>query len=330
MLLRFLSHYGNFAEYRCINASAMNWDNLRFLLAVAREGSFRAAARALGVNQSTLSRRIDRLETGMGVRLFDRLPSGLMLTAAGRRMADAAEQMEGAAADAGREVMGQDLRLHGTLRVTAADVTLTRFLMPFLARFAAAHPDIELELISGYEFLSLARRQADVAIRIAAKVPDGLVGYRLGRVAAAVYGSVDFIACHGGRVDADQVPWVGWDSDEVNRFSGMDRFPDAQIHYRANSALVEIAAVRAGLGIASLACYHNDADPMLRRVLPDPILEPKTDMWLLTHRDIRHTARVRSFMTFMRKAIAPYKDRIEGRRPITPDEAAGMAPLGAA
>jgi DNA-binding transcriptional LysR family regulator len=305
----------------------MDWDDLRYLLAVTREGSLRGAARHLGVNQSTLSRRIGRLEARAGVRLFDRLPSGLDLTTAGRRMADAAEQMEGAATEASREVMGQDFQLHGTLRVTAADVTLVRFLMPFLSQFAATHPDIKLDLMSGYEFLSLARREADIAIRIAEKVPEGLVGYRLGRVANAIYGSIDFIARCGGRVDVDRVPWIVWDSVEINKFSGMDHFPNAQTRYRVNSALVEIAAVRAGLGIASLACYHNDADPKLRRVLPEAMTEIKSDMWLLTHRDIRHTARVRKFMDFMHEAIGKHRDRIEGRRPITSAEAKDIAEM---
>ncbi len=294
----------------------MNWDDLRIFLAVAREGSLSAAARVLGINQSTVSRRVTAFERRLGVRLFDRLPSGYAVTPAGTQMIAAAERIDEEVYGIGRRVLGQDLRLTGTLRVTSTDVSVNRFLMPHFAAFAQAHPDIELHIVTTYAHLNLARREADVAVRVTKAPPGTLIGRRLATMALGVYASRAFFERHEGRLDVAALPWVGWDNEEINRMYITDHFPQARIHHRVNDMLVMISAVKAGLGIATFPCCHVDIDPEMRRVVPGAITDGVLDMWLLTHPDVNRSARVRAFMDFMAEAISRDRDRIEGRRPL--------------
>ena len=292
----------------------MNWDDLRFFLATARDGSLSAAAHTLEVNQSTVSRRIAAFEAKLETRLFDRLPSGHVLTPAGIALLEMAERVEAEVSTIERQVPGQDLTLTGVLRVTAADITTTRFLLPHLLAFARAYPDIELDLISTYSHLSLSRREADVAIRVAEKVPETLIGHRIARIFQSFYIATELYEALDGVIDPEGHPWVGWENQEWNQYQFLDRFPNAQIRYRTNSALVMIDAVKAGFGIGALACYHGDAEPGLRRIVSFAE-EVRLSMWLLTHPDLRRAARVRLFMDFMGTALKSERDRIVGQRP---------------
>lgn len=291
----------------------LNWDDLRFFLETARQGSLSAAARALGVNQSTVSRRIASFEAKLETRLFDRLPSGYAPTEAGTALIDMAERVENEVSAMERQVSGENLNLRGVLRVTAADITTTRFLLPHLKAFAEAYPEIKLDLVSTYSHLSLSRREADVAIRVAKKVPETLVGRRIARISQSFFIAADLYDALGGQVDPEAHPWVGWENEEWNQYQFLNRFPKAVIRFRTNSALVMIDAVKAGFGIGALACYHSDAEPELRRIVPFSE-EVRLSMWLLTHPDLRRTARVRMFMDFMSERLERERDLIEGRR----------------
>ncbi|MEN8196747.1 MAG: LysR family transcriptional regulator, partial [Pseudomonadota bacterium] len=174
----------------------MDWDDLRFFLAVAHKGSIRAAAAALGVNHSTVSRRIDGFERKLGVRLFERLPTGYLVTPAGEDMMQSARRMEEEAAAIDRRVAGRDHRLSGPLRVTMPDSLAQKLLMPDIVAFSDRHPEIELELVISYVFADLNKREADVAIRMANDPPGHLVGRRVVRQAKAVYASRDYLARH--------------------------------------------------------------------------------------------------------------------------------------
>lgn len=292
----------------------MNWDDLRYFLATARGGSLSAAGRALNVNQSTVSRRIAAFEAKLDTRLFDRLPNGYALTPAGIALMEMAERVEAEVSTIERQIPGQDLNPGGVLRITAADITTTRFLLPHLGAFARTYPDIELDLISTYSHLSLSRREADVAIRVAEKVPETLIGRRVARISQSFFIAAELFNALDGQVDPEAHPWVGWENPEWNQYQFLDRFPNAQVRFRTNSALVMIDAVKAGFGIGALACYHADAEPGLRRIVPYTE-EVRLSMWLLTHPDLRRAARVRLFMDFMGAALKSERDRIEGRRP---------------
>lgn len=296
----------------------MDWENYRYLLAVQRTGSLRAAARELNVNQSTLSRHIAAFEAELGVRLLDRVPNGVAFTEAGRELVEAAGRADDELSIASRTVAGRDLEIRGRLRATVADVTFVRFLAPMVAEFTRLHPEIELELVSGYDFLSLSRHEADVAVRIARNPPEGLYGHRLARVELAIYAAAELVEGLGGAVDLAAVPWIGWTTDRLDRQMRLDRFPEARIRYRVDSALMLVEAVRSGVGVSTFSCYHGDRDPALRRVGSWQMAGRASHLWLLTHRDLRRTARVRAFIKFMRAALAPHHDLIEGRCPLHP------------
>ena len=168
--------------------SRLDWDDLRYILTLARHASMSAAARQLAVTHSTVLRRIESIETKMAVRLFERLRTGYVTTAAGEALRRVAEQCEPLIAQAEREIIGGDTRLTGQLRVTTAHVVAMHLLPSALAKFHTLHGKIEVEVRTARERLDLARREADVAIRMSSQVPDTLVGRELGQVKIRVYG----------------------------------------------------------------------------------------------------------------------------------------------
>ena len=168
----------------------MNWDDIRYFLAVSRTGSIRGAASKLDVNHSTVSRRIGQLEEQLGVRLFEKLPTGYVITPAGEEIFDLAERMEEQANTLERQIYGRDTSLTGKLRVTLPQALATHLIMPDLVSFARANPGIELEIVTSYETLNLTRRQADVAIRLVYEnqsPPEHLHGRRIASVYRAIY-----------------------------------------------------------------------------------------------------------------------------------------------
>lgn len=297
---------------------ASDWDDLRVFLAVARAGSLSGAAQTLGVNHSTVFRRLGAFEAQLGVRLFDRLAGGYARTAAGEEMFAAVEEIEERVTALERRITGRDLELRGTLRVTTTDTIAASFGPRHVAAFRAAYPGIVVELSAAVERVSLSRRDADVAIRPTNRPPDSLVGRRLARLAMAVYAARaarDLPAT--GSPAFWQGPWLQGD-DNIAHVASV-RWLDANaaagaIVFRGNTLTVLREACRAGLGLAVLPCYLADGDPALRR-LGDPVVELATDLWLLTHEDLRQTARVRAFLDFMAEAVARDRDLIEGRRP---------------
>ncbi len=295
----------------------MDWDDLRFFLAVARTGSLSAASRALGVNHSTVFRRIQAFEERLGVRLFERLPSGYARTVAGDEMLDTASRVEAEVDALDRRISGHDLRLTGPVVVTTTDTMAYRFLGPHLAAFRAAYPGIGLELTLDTQFLNLSRRQADVAIRPTRTPPENLVGRRLSAIAFAVYGSRDYLALHGETEDLSAHAWLAFDDSLAHLAAARwlrDTVPDAAIALRGNNLFALFGAAAAGMGVAALPCFLADPEPALQRLRrPDPALA--SELWLLTHEDLRHTARIRAFLDFMATALAAERDLLEGRRP---------------
>lgn len=293
----------------------MNWDNLRIFLAVAREGSVRGAAGDLGVSHSTVSRRIDAFEQDLGVRLFERLPDGYVLTSFGEDMAQTTRRLEDAVNGLERRVLGQDARLRGDLRVTMPDLLAAKLLMPDLVAFGERYPDINLEVAISYTPFDLRRREADVAIRITREPPETLVGRKVITYARATYASLAYLACHDPEHAPESVTWIGWDDRSRHpRWVRESSFPNASVRGRLNNAMVQLAAAKAGMGLAMLPCFMGDTETDLRRVPPGRP-EPAWDIWILTHEDLRATARVRAFMDFMAEAFLSHRDLLEGRLP---------------
>ena len=288
-----------------------DWDDLRYFLAVARAGSLSGAAKALGVNHSTVFRRIEALEGRLGVRLFDRHREGYSPTPAGDEMREAAERVDTAIDDMDRRIGGRDLRLSGPLAVTTTDNLVPCVLGEPLAEFHAAYPGIELSVLIDSEFFNLSKRQADIAVRPTNTPPDTLFGRRIADLAFAVYTG-------GGAKpgkNLDRLPWLGFD-DTLDHLAAAKWFNashgGAPVALRSNNLTALQTAAAQGMGLALLPCFMGDPDDRLTRVT-DPIPAARSALWLLTHEDLRNTRRVRAFMDFMADALAARRGLLEGK-----------------
>lgn len=308
-----------------MNSEREDWDDLRYLLAVARHGSLSAAARALGVNHSTVLRRISALEARVGARIFDKLPGGYVLTDAGQQMQKVASDMEQAIAAATLGLSDDDNAVSGVLRVTTIDILALYLLPRHIATFHRRHPALRLDLNVAEASLSLTRREADVAIRATDKPPEALVGRRLCTLAMAVYASRIWMNARkqplaSGSDLWNEGPWIGLEDSFNHTTMGRwlrDTVPSSAIGHRVSSLAVAFELTRAGGGMALLPCGLADNDSGLVR-LTDPIAGVSSSLWLLTHDDLRRLGRVRAFLDHMAAAFASDRDLIEGRRPNTP------------
>ncbi len=275
----------------------MDWNDLSILLAVSRCGTLTAAADKLSVNQTTVARRIDALEESLGTQLVERRRDGVRLTDEGRAAAAQIEQMEGIAMSLERSLLGTNTQLAGSLRVTTTTELAVNY-PDLFARFAADYPHIELEVFTGYEVRSLARREADIAIRMVDRPKPPLFGRKLFRFEYGVYGARSLVSKIGKRKSLGSFPWVSWVKSSTARLTERwmkKHAPTADVVCRFDSALAIDAAVRRGVGIAFMRCAYGDLEPDLVRLRgPEPGFG--YDAWVLTHGDLANTARVRAFM----------------------------------
>jgi len=291
----------------------MEWDDLRFVLAVAEAGSLAGAARRLGVNHTTVLRRIGAFEKRLGVRLFERLPTGYVPTAGGEELIAAARAVDETVTRLERKLAGKDLRLSGVVRVTTTDTLMDAILPDVLRAFRDSHPGIQVEVAISNLMFNLTKREADVAIRPASKPPETLVGRRVAKIAFAIYASPRYLA-DNPRQDLPGHRWVVPDDSLAGTAAGKwmrSQFAGSEIALRADSLLALRQAAQAGLGLAPLPCYLGDAAPDLVRV-DGPIAEMETSLWILTHADLRHTARIRAFTEFAASALAQRRPLFEG------------------
>ncbi|WP_421723116.1 LysR family transcriptional regulator [Bauldia sp.] len=289
--------------------STIDWDDLRFFLAVARSGSLRGGAEAMHANHATVSRRLATLEAGIDARLFDRTRGGLVLTELGERLLPHALKVEDEIVSASRLIAGRDSRPTGTIHVSMAPALSISSIGDDLAAFTEAFADIELHLQVTNAFADLARREADVSIRYAYEVTDDVVGRRVQRCAKAVYCSPGYAERVRAEDGGEGLTWIGWgepDADETAPWIRRSPFPKARLKHRINEAVPQIAMASAGVGLTILPCFLGDRSPGLVRA---PCSEPVLDrsLWLLFHNDLRRTARIRAFVDFI-------VERIRGRK----------------
>jgi len=284
------------------------WDDLKFVLAVARAGSISGAAGLLNVTHSTVSRRLASFEGNLGTRLFDRIPNGFVPTAAGQEALEAAARIEQEVLALDTRITAQDAELEGPLRITAPQLLFQVQLADIMAAFAERHPRIQLEMIASNEILSLHRREADVAIRVTNRPDDGLFGRLAARQKRTYYIAKDYAYRFGDALAASpsQIP-VGclvfkWASQQVPKRI-LARFPNAHVSAMADDMIAAHAAARAGLGMVNMPCFMGDPDPALMRV-PGLVPEHYLDIWLLTHPDLKNVARIRTFLRFAAEAFA--------------------------
>lgn len=283
-----------------------DWDDLRVFLAVGRAGSLSGAARELNVNHSTVLRRIGALEARMGVRLFDRLPAGYAMTMAGEALRDrlhgVGEQIDAAQ----RQLMGLDLRLTGVIRITSTDTFMSGLLGPILADFRALHPGIELQVVMNNLFLSLTRREADVAIRPTNAPPEHLVGRRAGRLQTAVYASRAYLAKNAEKTRLAEHDWIAPDEGLSHLMQARwlrEHVPPERVAARIDSLVGMTQLVKRGMGMGMLLCMLADAEEELVRVEP-PMEALDTQVWVLTHPGLKEVARIKAFTAFAYARLA--------------------------
>jgi DNA-binding transcriptional LysR family regulator len=291
----------------------MQWDDLRYILAVASRGSLSGAARSLGVHHATVLRRVDSFEKKLGLRLFERLPTGYVLTAGGEELIAAARHIDETVTALERKLAGQDLRLSGVVRVTTTDTLMGSILPDILAEFHEINPGIQVEIAVANLMFNLTKRDADVAIRPAKDPPGTLIGRRVAKIAFAIYASPRYLAKHKASKLADH-QWIGLDDSLAGTSVAQwmrSKLAQREMTLRADSLLALRQAAQAGLGLAALPCYLGDTASDLICV-HRPIPEMETALWILTHEDLRHTARIRAFTEFAANALSRRRPLLEG------------------
>lgn len=291
----------------------MDWDDLRYVLAVARHGTIQAAAEAMRVNGTTVSRRVRGLEQQAGAALFDKLRHGVVLTPAGQQVVAVAESMEQLAHELDARIHGLDSRLEGTLRVTTTDM-LAGLWMDDWAAFREHYPRVRLELLTGYALANLTRREADVAVRISESAPPHLIGRKYAEVYYAVYGSDQLIERVGCNASYGAFPWIAWDL-KVSRATDVflhEHVRGAQVVMRVDTMPIMTRALQAGMGITIMPCLSADTVPGLRRV--GDYFEGGLYLWLLTHAELKSTARVRALMEHLRELVERDSALIAGQQ----------------
>ena len=282
----------------------MEWDDLQYFLAVARTGNVTNAARVLKISVATVSRRVAALERKLGARLFDRKLSGYTLTDVGEVIRLKAAEIEQTILSVERQVLGRDLNPAGKVRVTTGDDIAAIVVAPRLAEFNARFPEISIELVARFDLANLARREADVALRTVRPAQGDFVVRHAGWWNLGLYAAKSYAAAHGLRPGIDSLSnaaIITW-TDEYKHLGGGPWFAEnasgCPIALAANSRLIQQAACKAGLGLAILPCLSADRDPDLIRLLP-PEQVASTKLWLVVHRDLVRTARVRAVMDFL-------------------------------
>ena len=248
----------------------MNWDDLRYFLAVHRLATLKGAGNELKIDPTTVGRRLTALETELGAKLFDRTPEGFVPTLAGLRLLPIAEGVAEQMASLERTVAGEDNKLEGVVRITATEMLATRFIVPHLPKFAARHPHIALAIDCSNEIVSLARREADIALRLSRPREESLVAQRLSSIELGLFAARSYIDGHGmpdhdaERLDGHRLLLFA-DTPAFARENRWfeARFSHALIALRASSVSAVYAAAVSGLGIALLPSIVADADSRL-------------------------------------------------------------------
>ena len=286
----------------------LDWDDLRFFLAVARHRTLAAAARHLSVTQSTVSRRLASLQEGMGVRLLQRVPDGYMLTLAGESIRAHVERVEAEAFSVMHAVAGHDVRLEGTVRVAGSQMLTSHLLAPSFAALHAHHRGILVEALPDVRGEPLATNDADIGLRLRRFEHNDLIVRNVGTMAFGLYGCLAYLArhdepdldrgCDGHMLttlldERDISAQAAWLAEHAGR---------AQVVLKADSYETQHFAVYCGGGLALLPRFRGDAEPALRRI-STPVPVPSADIWLGVHRENRHVPRIRTVLDCIAEAV---------------------------
>ncbi|SCW41366.1 MULTISPECIES: LysR family transcriptional regulator [unclassified Pseudomonas] len=277
----------------------MNWDDARVFLAVCRASTLRGAARVLGVDQATVGRRVTALEKSLDAALFLRTSDGYALTAVGEAALKAVEKMEHSALELERRIQGLDDRLLGNVRVATTDSLAIDFLIPAIASLHERHPDVRVQLDASTQILSLVKREADIAVRNTRPDNPDLIARRIARWPVGLFASQAYVEARGVPSPGSEFEghdlvvyqpyWQGSKdftlvSEPINR---------GRIVASLSSSLLVRRSIAAGLGVGEIPLYMGARDGLLR-IWPERTRALPYEVWLVTHADLRHTARVRA------------------------------------
>lgn len=301
-----------------LHAEGMEWNDIRYFLALSRLGSVRAAGASLGVSHSTVARRVEALEVQLAARLFDRSRDGYTLTEAGVLMVPGAERVEREMAALELELAGQDERLAGPVRLTCCDQYVSEMMVHELAVFCGAYPGIEIGITTDSRSFDLSKREADIAVRtlpVDAQPQEHLVGRKLVGVYCANY----VATVHAHRLDPDlegsNPRWIAYEERKFfEQMVAQSSYPNVAAWGAFSSLALMIQAAQAGLGIAMLPCYVADRDTSLRRLAKADV-QQVANLWLVSHPDLRDNARFRAARDCIVQTLERRKALFHGERP---------------
>jgi len=282
----------------------MSWDLYRYFLAVAETGSLSAAARQLSVSQPTVGRQIAELEVRLETRLFERASHGYLLTTAGQQIKARIEETAAGFRDIESQIRGMDKSLSGLIRFSATEGFGSYWLTPKISEFQKIYPNIRFELILNISVLDLRKREADIALRLANPRSSDLIGRRVGKAGFGLYGARDYLERRGYPQSVDDLKdhdFIGWQQnrDDIVLTKALSKMVgETNIKFQCNTVAAQIAAVTNGMGLFLAPHYLVPKDDTVVRLLPDKINQ-NIDMWLLTHRDLIGTSRIRVFLDFL-------------------------------
>lgn len=298
-----------------------DWNDVRYFIAVAREGSTLAAARALRTSQTTVARRIAALEEALGVPLFEKRQAGYSLTPAGHDLLDRAKQVELSAGAFAEAASAHSRDLSGKVKLTTEEVYAITLLAPMLRELHERHPEILIELDTSQQVRDLGAGEADISLRSTKEEqqPAGLVGRQLCIDDWSLYCSRDYAARHGAPASLEELknhPFIGGGGGHLwihyqawLQALGLEQ--QVAMHHTTSGGL--LSGVRSGFGIAVLPCIVADADPDLIQCLP-PRTQHGRVLWLFTHERCRHTPRVRAVIDFLYERLSQHVRQLETKR----------------
>lgn len=287
-----------------------NWDDLKYALAIHRHGGLSGAARELGVNHSTVSRRLSALENRMGVRLFDRFANGLTATAFGEHAIQTAEDMERHALDLDFAIAGRDMELAGPLKVSAPQLIIQVALADVFVEFTKAYPKINLTVIATSDAVNLHRREADVSILASDDPESTLWGRKVLSQRCMYFGAEGYLLDLPQKKTLDCINFM-WRGDEPAD-EVLKVYPNARVIAKFDDMVAVHSLVQAGMGIARMPCFLGDSTKGFKRV-PDLEAQPYSDIWVLTHPDLQKLPRVRIFMKFVTEALKKSENLFLGK-----------------
>lgn len=295
-----------------------DWDNLRVFLGVARSRSALEASHSLGLNQSTISRRLHRLEGDIGSKLFDRNSQGHRLTSAGHRLLEHVEKLESTLSAVESDVFGDNMALTGEIRLGATEAFGSHFLAPHLAHFCTRHPAITVDLLPMPRNVNLSKREADASVTVDRPTTDSFVTVKLADYRLLPYATPGYLQRHPpihSVADLAAHRWIDYVDDllfTTQQVSLSKWLPSARSFLRSTSVIAQLHAVRSGLGIALLPCFLASAESDLVPILADEI-DITRNFWLVAPAERRELARIKALWDYLRQVVDANRDFLMGR-----------------